>query len=300
MSFSSEVKSEIIKKEREDSYAFLAFSYGLFLFSSAFSLSSMFIKTENEVVAQQYAQCAEKLAQVKLNEKKSKGGICTYSVETAQERKKILNAFSLTGNELSLRINRANIENDLYFSDFLAGVFLACGTAADPKKDYHLEFSVSFKRLCRDLVGIINEIDIGEMLEPKFTLRKYDYIVYLKGSEKIEDILVFMGAQNSAFGLMNTKVEKDVRNRANRILNCDGANLDKTVKAGIKEAQAIKKIQKKAGFDAIPEELRELAIIRMENPEMSLNEITECIPEKISRSGVYHRLKRLEKIAGDL
>lgn len=300
MSFSSRIKSELLQKDREDSYAFLAFSYGIFLFASSFTSSSVYMKTENEEIAETYAFCAEKLAGVKVKKKKSAGGICTYSVESPEDRKKIFSAFSLTGNELTLRINRGNIEDEEYLTDFLAGVFLSCGTAADPSKDYHLDFSVGYKRLSYDLANIISEIDLEQPLEPKVSTRKYSYVVYLKGSERIEDILVFMGAQISALSLMDVKVEKDVRNRANRISNCDTANVEKTIKSGLKQAQAIKKIQEEKGFEYIPEELREIAAVRIENPDMSLAELADCLSESLTRSGVNHRLKRLEKLAEEI
>lgn len=299
-SFSYELKSELIKKDREEFNSFLAFCYGIFLFSSSFSMSSMHIKTENKLLAQTYAACALRLASVKATLTSTKGGTYTCEIEKAEDRKKIFKAFSLTGNEFSTRINRTNIDNESVYSDFLAGVFCACGTIADPKKDYHLEFCIAFRQLCKDLVKVINEIDLEEPLNPKSVVRKYEMIVYFKGSEQIEDILFFMGAQNAAFEIVNTKVEKDLRNRANRIMNCDSANLDKTIKAGIKQAQAIRKIKNKLGSDAIPDELQELAQLRLNNPEMSLSELAQSLKQPISRSGVNHRLKKLEKIAEEI
>ena len=118
--------------------------------------------------------------------------------------------------------------------------------------------------------------------------------------EKIEDLLLFMGAQRSAFSLMDVKVEKDIRNRANRLSNCDSANLDKTVKTGLKQSQAIEYIIENIGVENIPENLREIALVRLENPDMSLAELTENLSEPISRSGVNHRLKKLEKLAEEI
>lgn len=300
MSFSTNVKSELINKDREDGFAFLAFAYGLFLFGSSFSRGSMFIKTENPESARAYEQAAYRLAGVKATHKKSAGGTITSEIKSESDKNKIFAAFSLTGNEINLRINRANIENDEYFKDFLAGVFVSCGTVADPEKNYHLEFDVNHRQLCRDLEGIFNENEDYLAASPKTVRRKYDYILYFKGSEKIEDILTYMGAQNSALEIMNAKVKKDVRNRANRIMNCDAANVTKSVSVGIKQAKAIKKIDKIIGLSALPDELRELAIIRADNPEMSLRELAESLSVPISRSGVNHRLKRLEKIAEEL
>ena len=147
---------------------------------------------------------------------------------------------------------------------------------------------------------IISDIELEEPLNPKKIQRKYELVIYFKGSEKIEDLLLFMGAQRSAFSLMDIKVEKDIRNRANRLSNCDSANLDKTIKTGLKQSQAVEYIIKNIGVENIPENLREIALIRLENPDMSLAEITENLSEPISRSGVNHRLKRIEKLAEEI
>lgn len=299
-SFSNRIKSELLAIEREDKADFLAFSYALFLFGSAFGINSMYIKTENEQVARAYMKCAKQLAGVKPAFTKTKGGMCRCEVNSEEDRRKVLNAFSLTGKELSNRVNRTNIDTENCFAHFLAGAFLACGTAADPKKDYHLEFCVAYKKLCDDLMKILSDIELEEPLNPKKIQRKYELVIYFKGSEKIEDLLLFMGAQQSAFSLMDIKVEKDIRNRANRLSNCDSANVDKTIKTGLKQAQAIEHIIKSIGVENIPENLRQTALIRLENPEMSLAELAECMPEPISRSGINHRLKKLEKLAEEI
>ena len=299
-SFTYEVKQELLSKDREEQGEFLAFSYGLFLFASSFSVNEMYIKTENKLLAEMYEKCAYRLAGVKTARHATKGGTYTCTVESKADRKRLLAAFSLSGSELALRINRTNIDTESCYPDFLAGVFCACGTVADPLKDYHLEFSVSYYQLCKDLMKLISEIEPEEPLHPKKVVRKYEMVVYFKGSEAIEDMLFFMGAQNCAFDVVNAKVEKDIRNRANRLKNCDSANLDKVIKSGVKQSKAIRRIKNKKGFEFLPEELREIAQLRMENPEMSLSEIAQNLSEPISRSGVNHRLKKLEKIAEEL
>ena len=287
-----------IDREREE--AFLAFCYGLFLFSSAFSLNTMYIKTENRALAEAYASGAKRLAGVAVKIAATKGGTYTCEIGTAEDRKKVFSAFSLTGSEFTLRINRSNIDSESCYADFLAGAFCACGSVANPLKDYHLEFAVAYYQLCKDLMKLISEIEPDEPLQPRKVVRKYDMVVYFKDSESIEDLLFFMGAQSNAFTVVNAKVEKDIRNRANRLKNCDSANLDKVTKAGVKQAKAIRRIKNKKGFEWLPEELRELAALRLENPDMSLSEMAEHLSEPISRSGVNHRLKRLEKMAEEL
>ncbi|MDD2361658.1 MAG: DNA-binding protein WhiA [Oscillospiraceae bacterium] len=113
----------------------------------------------------------------------------------------------------------------------------------------------------------------------------------------MEDCLTLMGATNSSLELMGVKIVKDIRNTANRITNCENANIDKTVTAAVNQIAAIRKIEQIQGLDSLPDDLRELALIRLENPDLSLRELGERLNEPISRSGVNHRLNRLIKIA---
>ena len=286
--------------DREERDAFLAFCYGLFLFASAFSLTSMYLKTENRLLAETYRDCAKQLAGVNAPIRATKGGTCTCEVKTEADRRKILAAFSLTGEEFSVRINRTNIDSENCYPDFLAGAFCACGMVADPYKDYHLEFAVSYHQLSKDLIKLMEDIEIDPPLSPKYVVRNFDIVIYFKGSEHIEDLLFFMGAGQSAFRVVDIKIEKDLRNRANRLKNCASANLDKVTKVGVKQAKAIRRIKNKRGFEALPEELKELAQLRMENPDMSLSELAQSLSVPISRSGVNHRLKKLEQMAEEL
>ena len=200
---------------------------------------------------------------------------------------------------MSLQINRANIDNEGCLPFFLRGVFLICGNVSSPEKDYHLEFVVPHKNLASDLVRIITEIEELDA-QPKTVMRKGSYIVYIKGSESIEDTLTFIGAPQCTLELMNMKIYKDIRNKANRIANCDAANIDKVVKAAMKQIEDIKLIDRAVGLDNLSDELREVAQLRLDNIDMSLQEIGETLSEPISRSGVNHRFKKLAKMAEEL
>ena len=179
---------------------------------------------------------------------------------------------------------------------FTAGVFLACGSVNDPAKEYHLEFACPDEGLASQLVVLLN--DIGATA--KTMLRRGQNIVYIKGSESIEDTLTFIGASQCTLELMNMKIYKDIRNKANRIANCDAANIDKVVKAAMKQIEDIKFIDRAVGIESLSEELREVAQLRLENTDMSLQEIGENLSEPISRSGVNHRFQKLAKMADEL
>lgn len=181
-------------------------------------------------------------------------------------------------------------------SAFLRGAFLTCGVLVNPEKEYHFEFKLEEEQLADELFSFLQAM--GSPF--KQTLRKEHFIVYLKGSEPIEDMLTLMGAPKAAMELMQVKLLKDLRNKVNRQTNCETANLDKTVKASVKQVDDIEWILQSRGELGIPEDLREVANIRLENPDASLAELAGLLPFGLSRSGLNHRLKRLSKIAEEL
>ena len=141
-------------------------------------------------------------------------------------------------------------------------------------------------------------IEVG--FNVKSTERKGNHVIYMKGSEEIEDIITFMGATMSSIELMNVKILKDVRNKANRIANCDAANIDRTLKASDKQIADIEYIMEKVGLENLPPDLVNIAEVRMEFPEMSLRELGEALDKPIGRSGANHRLKRISEFADKL
>ncbi len=179
---------------------------------------------------------------------------------------------------------------------FTAGVFLACGSVNDPSKEYHLEFACPEEGLAVQLATLLGDIGVTA----KTVIRRGQHIVYIKGSESIEDTLTFIGAPQCTLELMNLKIYKDIRNKANRIANCDAANIDKVVKAAMKQIEDIKLIDRVIGLESLSDELREVAQLRLDNTDMSLQEIGESLSEPISRSGVNHRFKKLAKMADEL
>ena len=131
----------------------------------------------------------------------------------------------------------------------------------------------------------------------KYVERKGLYVLYFKGSEDIEDMLTLMGATKSSIELMNVKILKDVRNKANRIANCDAANIERTLKASEKQIEDIEYIMNTEGLESLTPELRNMAELRLENPDVSLKELGEMLDKPVGRSGANHRLKKLMEIA---
>lgn len=305
MSFASEVKTELCKAMPQNSCCQKAECYGLLLFGRSFSKGAITITTENNAAAHRVAQLTAEISgaivdiTTSVYRRRARKSAFAVTVTGEDQRNAVLACFGHTGNEISLRINRANLENECCISAFLRGVFLTCGTVTDPVKDYHLEFVVPFMNLAKDLLAIFSEAYELD-LQPGLMNRKGAFVVYMKGSERVADLLTFMGAGNAAMELMQAKMLKEVRNNVNRKTNFETANIDKTASAAAAQVIAIEKILNSSGISSLPEELQELAMLRYRNPEMSLRELGETLSEPLSRSGVNHRLQRIAEIAREI
>ncbi len=301
MSFSAETKNELCRLEGEDASRDKAECYGIFLFAKSFMPENICMTTENGLAAHRAAELAARTAGVvteitSVLTRRRGANTYTLSVQGEDQRRRFLAFFGHTGRELNLRINRENLGDPPSLAPFLRGVFLSCGTVTDPQKDYHLEMIVPYMKLARDLITLLEEA--GELsVQPSLVNRKGSFVVYVKGSEQIADFLTYIGAKNSSMELMQVKMLKQMRNDINRKTNFETANLGKTADAAARQIAAIEAIDKKVGLHSLPEDLRELASLRRENPEMSLRELGAGLSEPISRSGVNHRLQRILEFA---
>lgn len=303
MSFSSQVKNELASLEPEKACCTRAQAYGMLEAGRGFSRQVISLQTENAQVAACYARMLTEVCQIPhilcqepAAEAAAHKAYHTVLVAEEKERVQVLEQFGHSADDVALRLNRANLDCECCPSAYLRGAFLACGAVTDPQTDYHMEFNIPYYNLSRDLVALLREMGLAA----KMVQRKGTHVVYLKESEQIEDCLTMMGAQNAALEMMNVKILKDIRNTANRIANCENANIDKTVAASMVQLEAVRRIEQACGLDGLPEELRELAQLRMENPEMSLRELGETLSRPLSRSGVNHRLKRILEFADKL
>jgi DNA-binding protein WhiA len=296
MSFSANVKSEILCSEIENECCRHAFAYGMMLFSRAFSYYDIFLLTEHEGVANKYAELMQSVCGVKPKLTKSDAGKFKVEVTKSEDRLKVMETFGYDKKNGGSRLNWSNIADECCKVAFLKGAFLTCGTINDPNKNYHLEFVVPYLNLSRDLKLFIDDYD-ELTVETKSITRNSNYVVYFKDSEFIEDLLTVMGAFNSSLEIMGVKMYKDMRNNVNRKLNFENANLDKTLDASSKQVNAILHIKNTVGLSYLSDDLKELAEIRLENPDMSLRELGEKLSVSISRSGVNHRLQRICEIS---
>ncbi len=300
MSFSHSVKKELcsIITDKDRKYCCL---YGMLLFCKNFTPDLITFQTENQLVCELFCRLADDVIGgkniVEVTETKKKNDVSLYSLNIPSEhyREEIIYRYRISSRTLIHRIQRENIDNNSIFA-FIAGAFLSCGSITEPIKEYHLEFVVPYYDLTQDLLSLLTEVGITA----KHTERKNMYVIYLKGSEAIEDLLTLMGATMSSIDLMNVKIYKDVRNKANRIANCDSANIERTLKASDKQIADIEYIADTIGLENLPADLINIAELRMEYPEMSLRELGENLDKPLGRSGANHRLKRISEIADAL
>ena len=296
MSFSTQVKNELVKTEYERSCCKRALLYGLSLFGKSFSENSVSLQTENEPTARLFQSLLKEIFNMGARVDVSpRGRNFTASVSSKTDAQKLFRSFGHDGVG-SLKIDHTNFRCEDCGKAFLAGVFLACGTLSDPKKDYHLEFSVPYYNLSKSLFTLLQEME----LSPKHTNRKGYNVVYFKESESIENCLYMMGASGAMFEMMNIKIFKDFRNKANRQANCETANINKMVNAVAVQISAIEKIWRAKGRNFLSESLESAAELRYENPDSSLAELAGMCSPPISRSCLNHRLKKIVEIASSL
>lgn len=298
MSFSQDVKNEIVQKKITRECCALAASYGIACFGRYFDSKGLVLHTELLGVAQ-YAKRLFGICGVHgaiITKERPSGPLYEFKVDDPQEVDKMLKLFHCEEEQVSRHIDPRLIRCGHCFSAFVASAFLCCGTMTDPSKEYNLEFLCPRYNLAKDLEGILAEHEFT----PRRTVRKGVNVIYVKASEQVADLLTFMGAGGAAMQIMDHKMFKELRNKTNRLNNCEMANIDKVVTANVAARRAIEYLQQKGDFDALPAPLRQAAQLRLDWPDLSLAQLVQKSPEPISKSGLSHRLKKLEQLADEL
>lgn len=193
-------------------------------------------------------------------------------------------------------ILNASVQSACCKRAFLRGAFIASGSVSDPSKSYHLEIVCYTMENAQYLVQLIGSFNI----EAKIVQRKKTYVVYLKEGSQIVDMLNVMEAHVALMELENVRILKEMRNAVNRKVNCETANINKTVSAAVKQREDIEFIRDNLGFDKLPEGLRDVALTRLEYPEVTLKELGTLLQTPVGKSGVNHRLRKLSEIAEKL
>jgi DNA-binding protein WhiA len=179
---------------------------------------------------------------------------------------------------------------------YLRGAFLGGGSVSKPEGEYHLELVTGNHDFAKTLVRLLKSFG----LPARMTDRKQDFVVYLKDGDAITSLLRIIGAHNALFAFENVRVVKDMRNQVNRLVNCETANLQKTVNAAVRQVESIRLIAARIGVDKLPQSLREAAELRLAHQEATLQELVDLADGQVGKSGMNHRLRKLEQIARDL
>lgn len=226
----------------------------------------------------------------------SRFDIDSYVVEKEQEGKRQVTKLYITEPESVQNLYTHLSQNtpcDKCLNHFLIGIFVSDGILVNPEKEYHLEFTYKDEQLANNLLNTLKFAGF----DFKITKRKASFAVYTKNSETIEEFLVTVGAPQSCLALMGDKMVKDIRNHQNRLTNCDAANIAKTVKAGQKYIRAIQKLIETELLYDLPEDIQELAQLKLENPELSLDALGKLCSEPMTKSSVNRRLQKLCSVA---
>ena len=298
MSFASAARSEIAARQPAGDRALRAACYGLACFAKRFDANGLLIQTEQEQTAGYARRCFAGCGiggAVRCRDHAS-GPVYEFCIDAPDEAARMHALFGTTGRELSLQIDPRLLEGRGCLGAYIGAAFLCCGTVTDPQKGYHLEFTTPRTNLARDFEGLLAEHEFA----PRRSRRKGVNVVYLKACAHIQALLLFMGAEEAAGRMERQSAVRSVRNRVNRTTNCETANLGKTVRANAAAVRALRYLEEQDALDALPEPLRETARKRLAYPELSLAALCETIDPRPSKSGLAHRLKRLEEIAADL
>lgn len=294
MSFSGQAKKEICEKELQNPCCATAACYGAACFAKSFGPNGLVLRTERVFIAQWVKTVfAQAGVQGKVFVRGEDSASYEFLVDNPYEAEKMTALFGYTGEEPTLRLRQENLLCEGCFAAFTAAAFLVAGTVINPEKGYNMEFVSSRYRMMRDFAELLERHEFT----PGLTRRKGANVLYFRSSEQIEDMLTLMGASQSALEIMNLKVYKDFRNRANRITNCETANIDKTVAANQKTLMAIFALESAGGLDALPQPLLLAARLRRDNPDLSLTELADLFPEPVSKSSLNRRFQKIRERA---
>ncbi len=300
MSFSSQVKEELKNKIDTAKHCQIAELAAIMAFcaNTCNQWEEFCITTENNIVADVFIQLIKYIFNVSDNDiilkyEGKKNNIITIKIKDKSITEKILMAIKWNDSERKMLNNSLLVQKECCKRAFIRGAFLAAGSISDPNKSYHYEI------VCANQT---DAIQLKEMLaffelDAKVIARKNNFITYIKEGNHITDCLNVMGAFVSQMDLYNVMILKGMRNDVNRKVNCETANINKTVEAAVKQIKDIEYIKDTVGLCYLKEPLYNVAVIRLENPDMNLKDIGERLSPPVGKSGVNHRLRKISDIA---
>jgi DNA-binding protein WhiA len=313
MSFSAVTKNELSRLPISDKCCAIAELAAIVRMSGTIQISGMKkinlkFTTENAAIARRIFSILKMIynteveVMVRKNKQLKKNNNYLIVVNDIDISKKILEDVGFINHEensifnVNYKIPEELIKNRCCKRSYVRGAFLGGGSISNPEKTYHLEFVTNNEEHSKNLSQIINSFNLNS----KIVMRKDNYVVYIKEGEQIVDILNIIGAHQALLKLEDIRVLKDVRNNINRIVNCETANLSKTIDASLRQIENIEYIQNTVGFKKLPKSLREIAELRLEYKEASLKELGMMLDPPVGKSGVNHRFRKIEQLVEDL
>ncbi len=305
MSFSQDTKNELVKIKNVSTSAALCELMGAVAFGSRLrrenGVLTLTTVTENPKIARRIYQLIRETtgvsSRVKINKTSNTAFYTVYTENDEAISLMIALGFISKPSDVnylsSFRINTDYIDKSARKKAFLRGVFLTSGAVMSPEKKYHMEFATPSYGLHNDLYVVMKDMGI----KPRVVVRSGNMVIYFKSSEEIADILTLMGAYKVLMDFHNAKILKEIRNNVNRTMNCEAANLQKMVDASMEQVTAINKLIESGKFNSLPESLKEIARLRLEYREHSLKELGEMLDPPLGKSGVNHRLRKIQEIA---
>ena len=296
MSFSSNVKVELCKDSLSKKSCAVAEGYGVLLYCNTYSSTEIRIITESRDFAARLPRLFKKAFGITFDQEPAAQdrGKLQFAISSEDKIAKIFETLQMDLKaSLTLHVNFGMLEEEAECMAYLRGAFLAGGSVTDPAKRYHLEMTTSHYKVSRETCALLIECGFS----PKELSRGGNNILYFKQSDYIEDFLTAIGAQVSAMGVLEAKVEKDLRNGVNRRVNCETANLTKVVDASMGQMAAIRALEEAGELDKLPGKLRETALLRRENPEATLQELAAMLNPPITKSAINHRMRKLLELA---
>ena len=296
MSFSSDVKAELCSARVDKRNLSTAECYGILLYCNTFRANEIRVITASPDFCARLPRLFRRAFSLNFDQLPPENAVGkrSFCITDPEKIGRILNAFGAdAGGPVAHHINLSVLEEPGCPEAFVRGAFLAGGSVTDPEKRFHLELATSHQIVSRELRALLLELD----LDPREASRGAHALLYFKKADQIADFLARIGAHASAVGIHEAKVEKEMRNTVTRQINCDTANADKTVSAALRQDAAIRKLLKRDGLDALPEPLRDAALLRLANPEASLADLSLLSNPPVTKSCLSHRLNKIIALA---
>ena len=293
MTFATEVKNEIAKSGISSRCCAVSEIYGILLVCTTFSHTYIKIATENKEIAKRIPVLFRKAFNLQVSPNKF-GNKFVFELDNPYEISKIFLELGYDHKYyINFNLNRNNLENECCENSFFKGLFLMTGTVASPEKKCHLEISTTHKILSREIMALM----LDSYLAPKESVRKSSNVIYFKDSTAVTDFLTKISASNASMKIMDAKAQKEIINRVNRQVNCETANLSKTIDTSIKQINLINSAVLKNSMEIFPENLHITISLRSNNPELSLKELAEIHNPVLTKSALNHRIRKILQIA---